>query len=88
MGVFNPKKEERLWLSVSAVPLYLPGNESPFQVYTVFEDITEKKRAEEILQDKEQQYRLLAENTLDIIWQMDLDLRCTYVNQEILRATG
>ena len=88
MGVFNPKKEERLWLSVSAVPLYLPGNESPFQVYTVFEDITDKKRAEEILQDKEQQYRLLAENTLDIIWQMDLDLRCTYVNQAILRATG
>ena len=32
--------------------------------------------------------RLLAENTLDVIWQMDLDLRFTYVNPAIFQVTG
>lgn len=39
-----------------------------------------RKQAEKALAKSEQQLRLLAENTLDGIWQMDMELRFTYVN--------
>ncbi len=54
----------------------------------IIEDITERKRAEDALRKGEEKYRLLAENTLDVIWQMDLDLRFTYVNPAIFQVTG
>ena len=50
MGVFNPKVGDYRWISIDAVPLFRPGENRPYQVYAVFEDITERKRAEEALQ--------------------------------------
>ena len=40
------------------------------------------------VQESERQYRLLADNTLDVIWQTDLDVRFTYVNPSIFQMTG
>lgn len=51
-------------------------------------DITDRKRADEALKKSEEEYRLLAENILDVIWKMDLDLRYTYVNPAITKITG
>ncbi len=46
MGVFNPSNEEYTWININAVPQTKPGEEKPFQVYTVFEDITVRTRME------------------------------------------
>jgi len=44
-------------------------------------------RTEE-LGKSEEQYRLLAENTIDVIWTMNLDLELTYVNPACLDVFG
>ena len=47
MGVFNPKVRDFRWISIDAVPVCRPGESRIAEVYTIFEDITERKRAED-----------------------------------------
>ena len=51
MGIFNPRRDERRWISIDAVPIFRQGEPMPVEVYTVFEDITDRKRAEEALRE-------------------------------------
>ncbi|MDZ7761138.1 MAG: PAS domain S-box protein [Desulfovermiculus sp.] len=51
-------------------------------------DITELKLAQKALAEREQKYRLLAENTADIIWSVDADLNFTYISPSIERILG
>ncbi len=49
MGVFNPRHDAYAWLSVNAIPLFKEGIDTPWQVYTTFEDITARRQAQEDL---------------------------------------
>ena len=51
MGLFNPRRNERRWISIDAVPIFRPGDTQPVEVYTVFEDITERRAAQEALRE-------------------------------------
>jgi len=51
-------------------------------------EVQARREAEETLRASERKYRLLADNTLDIIWAMDLDLAFTYVNPAIQSRMG
>ncbi|NQV36457.1 MAG: PAS domain S-box protein [Candidatus Marinimicrobia bacterium] len=42
MGVFHPDENEYVWININAIP----NIKQPYQVYTTFEDITERKVAE------------------------------------------
>jgi len=51
MGVFNPKNDAYTWININAIPQFKPGNKTPYQVYTTFEDITERRQTETALKE-------------------------------------
>ena len=57
-------------------------------VVLVFKDQTDERAYLDRILEQEEKYRLLADNTLDVIWTMDPDLVFTYVNPAIEMLTG
>jgi PAS domain S-box-containing protein len=55
----------------------------------VSHDITERKKAEESLKQSEKHFRLLSENTSDVIWMMDVtSQKFTYVSPSVIKLRG
>lgn len=69
------------WLAIRAYPT--PGGLSVY-----FQDITQKKRAEKELHDREQRLRALCEQSAAGIAQVDLSGRFLFVNQRYCQITG
>jgi len=51
-------------------------------------DIDEQKRVEEALRESEERLRFITENTRDVVWQLDRELRFTYINGADERMRG
>lgn len=62
MGVSHPKENRTVWIIVSAVPLFHPGEKKPYQVYSTFSDITQRRDVEERLRQSEAKFRSLFEH--------------------------
>lgn len=75
-----------------ATPYLLSGNLLVYQgkqyVVGMGIDITEHKKADELVKISEERYRLLADNMKDYVWLMDLNLNITYVSPSAERLMG
>jgi PAS domain S-box-containing protein len=54
----------------------------------VAQDITERKRMEDILRESERKYKLIAEKMNDIVWIADMDLKVIYVTPSVHKILG
>jgi PAS domain S-box len=52
MGVYNPRDKQYRWISVNAVPLFKSGEKKPYQVYSIFTDITERITSKKLIVDQ------------------------------------
>ena len=57
-------------------------------VVLVFKDQSSERQYQNTILEREEKYRLLADNTLDVIWTMNMDLEFTYVNPAVRQLTG
>jgi len=51
-------------------------------------DVTERKHVEEVLKDSEAKYRLLAENMVDGVWLLDMNLKLIYCSPSSEKQSG
>ncbi len=88
MGVFHPEKNSHVWLSVTAVPRFRPAETTPFQVYTTFDDITKRVRAEEVIRESETSYRGLFNTIRQAIYLLDREGKFIDVNEGAVTMYG
>ena len=75
------------WI-VSRWQVLMDDSGEPLRVVGVNLDITERKRAEEAINESEQRFRLVADTAPVMIWMSGLDKRPTYFNRPWLEFTG
>jgi len=84
-----PEKGATRWLLVNAVPLAVP---QPYQkaarVVVTFADVTDHRRALEVVRASEEKYRELVETLPIMLLQLDAAGRTTYMNPAAQAATG
>ncbi len=73
-------------ISVLLTDALLPGPEEQIVAFAL--DITDRKRADEALRERENQYRNLADAGFALIWTSGTDKLCNYFNQPWLNFTG
>lgn len=80
LGVCKPDGTTA-WISVNAVPLFRPGQTSPYGATASFADITERKHVFESLLESEENWRSMVENAPDTIIIVDRSGRIEFLNR-------
>jgi hypothetical protein len=68
--------------------VFFDENESPVKIIGTLQDITEEKQYQQILQESESKFRLLADSLPQMIWTADTAGNTFYYNQNIYDFSG
>ncbi len=78
---------KKIPIADSAAPI-LDESRKTIGVVLVFQDQTKERQYRKAVVESEKKYRLLAENSLDVIWTMNRDLEFTYANPAVSTLLG
>jgi PAS domain S-box-containing protein len=81
----SPKGASTRWVEISAVVIDWEGRPATLNFLT---DITERKRAEELLRESEEKYRRIVDTAEEGIWLLDDHFRITYTNRRMAEMLG
>lgn len=76
-----------IWVNLSVSPLWEPEEPPSFHV-AVVEDISERKRVEELLRTSEERFRLFMDNNPAVAWMKDDQGRHVYLNKTFETRLG
>lgn len=88
MGVFNPRLDEYRWLRIDSIPFFSHGAELPSEVFTVFEDITERNKVEAALREQERIVRALINSVDESIYLFGINGEILAANETTARRLG
>ncbi|MCX6224798.1 MAG: PAS domain S-box protein, partial [Bacteroidia bacterium] len=83
----NPQQKVTLILELTIFPVK-NGDGKVKNAVIQHVDITERKRADEMLKENENKYRLLANNIHDVVFVMDMNLNYTYISPSVKLLRG
>ncbi len=88
MGVLHPLEKAYRWIQIDATPYFKDGENTPYQVHTVFTDVTRQKNLETTLKEKTEYLEKLIQyaNAPIIVWNSDLII--TEFNRAFEELTG
>ena len=81
--LFQTKAGQRFWVEITSMPIQRDGQLDYY--FANWVDITERKRAEDALQESEQRFRAIFETAEDSIFIKDRALRYTQVNPPVAK---
>lgn len=87
MGILRSDKS-RVWISATSLSVDLPRPHGGRGVVCAFADITAEREAKRALASSEARFRSLTQLSSDWYWEMDMELRFTYVSDGIKRVRG
>jgi two-component system CheB/CheR fusion protein len=82
----NANNEYR-WLLDNGVPRYLEDGTFVGYIGSCV-DITEQKEAENQLRESQKMYKILAENSVDVVYTLDNAMKMNFISPSIFRLTG
>lgn len=87
-GEIRLQHKDGTWRTFEAVGRNLISNNVVESIIINYHDITERKRAEELLKQSETQYRFLADHMRDTVWLVDMNLKTVYNSPSVQRMRG
>lgn len=86
--IIRPNDKQRRTVH-SVANRVLDSDGKAVKILGVVQDVTERKQIEEALKSSEEKYRLIAENSGDVIWVLDIELmKFTYVSPSVFQLRG
>jgi PAS domain S-box-containing protein len=87
-GVFNPERQEFVWLQMNSTPMFMGEETLPYRVVVTLHDLSSLRAAMLSVKDSEARFRSFVENSSDVIFILDTSGTFRFVSPSWERHFG